>query len=143
MEQVKNEKELIPEEISRIPGAREHLANERTLLAWIRTSIGIMAFGFVVVKFSLFLRQISLLLGKTDVLLPQRGYSAMIGIFLVGVGAIIILLSFFNFKKIQKQLNNKSFQSSSSEYLIFSLIAVLMIVSVFLIVYLMQSTGQP
>lgn len=41
--------------------AREHLANERTLLAWIRTSIGIMAFGFVVVKFSLFIKQISLL----------------------------------------------------------------------------------
>ena len=27
----------------------DHLANERTFLAWIRTSIGIMAFGFVVV----------------------------------------------------------------------------------------------
>ncbi len=53
--------------------AREHLANERTLLAWIRTSIGIMAFGFVVVKFSLFVKQISLLLGKNSTI-PQHGY---------------------------------------------------------------------
>ena len=42
----------------------DHLANERTFLAWMRTSIGIMAFGFVVVKFSLFIKQISLILGK-------------------------------------------------------------------------------
>ena len=33
----------------------DHLANERTYLAWVRTGVGIMAFGFVVVKFSLFL----------------------------------------------------------------------------------------
>ncbi|UZJ63104.1 DUF202 domain-containing protein [Sphingobacterium sp. KU25419] len=40
----------------------DHLANERTFLAWIRTSIGIMGFGFVVVKFSLFVKQVSLIL---------------------------------------------------------------------------------
>ncbi|QEM08229.1 DUF202 domain-containing protein [Mucilaginibacter rubeus] len=34
--------------------ASDHLANERTFLAWIRTSIALMGFGFVVVKFSLF-----------------------------------------------------------------------------------------
>ena len=39
------------------------MANERTFLAWIRTSIGIMAFGFVVEKFALFLKQVSYLLG--------------------------------------------------------------------------------
>ncbi|MBB5439184.1 uncharacterized membrane protein YidH (DUF202 family) [Pedobacter sp. AK017] len=43
--------------------AGDHLANERTFLAWIRTSIGIMGFGFVVVKFSLFVRQIGIALG--------------------------------------------------------------------------------
>ena len=36
---------------------RVHMANERTFLAWIRTSIGIMAFGFVVEKFALFMKQ--------------------------------------------------------------------------------------
>jgi|WetSurMetagenome_2_1015567.scaffolds.fasta_scaffold215101_2 putative membrane protein len=142
MEVEKKDRDVLSEEISRIPGAREHLANERTLLAWIRTSIGIMAFGFVVVKFSLFIKQISILLGKTTDLPPQHGYSSMIGIFLVGVGTLIILLSYFNFKRAQKQLNNKSFQSSYSSYLILSLIMVLLIVSIFLILYLMQSIGQ-
>jgi uncharacterized membrane protein YidH (DUF202 family) len=40
---------------------RDHMANERTFLAWIRTSLGIMAFGFVVEKFSFFLKQVTLL----------------------------------------------------------------------------------
>jgi putative membrane protein len=53
-----------------------HLANERTFLAWIRTSVGLMAFGFVVVKFSLFVKQISLLIGGGDVA-QNRGYSAI------------------------------------------------------------------
>lgn len=38
----------------------DHLANERTFLAWVRTSIALMGFGFVVVKFSLFIKQLSI-----------------------------------------------------------------------------------
>ena len=34
----------------------DHMANERTFLAWVRTSIAIMAFGFVVEKFALFIK---------------------------------------------------------------------------------------
>jgi putative membrane protein len=34
----------------------DHAANERTFLAWVRTAIAIMAFGFLVAKFDLFLR---------------------------------------------------------------------------------------
>jgi len=64
------------------------MANERTFLAWIRTSIGIMAFGFVVEKFSLFVKQMSYFLGK-EVMPPPRGCSSIFGIFLVGLGALM------------------------------------------------------
>ena len=37
---------------------REHQANERTFLAWLRTSVALIAFGFALARFSLFLRQI-------------------------------------------------------------------------------------
>jgi len=90
----------------------DHLANERTFLAWIRTSIGIMAFGFVVVKFTLFIKQIALLLGK-EVVIHQHGYSSFIGIFLVGVGAFTTILSYIRYVRIKKQLENNSFKSSS------------------------------
>ena len=55
--------------------ARDHMANERTFLAWIRTSIGIMAFGFVVEKFALFIKQIALLLGKSHSQMSARYFS--------------------------------------------------------------------
>jgi len=45
--------------LSRVRNRRVHMANERTFLSWIRTSVGIIAFGFVVEKFSLFVKQMS------------------------------------------------------------------------------------
>ena len=38
---------------------RDHAANERTLLAWIRTGVALMAFGFAIARFGLFLREIT------------------------------------------------------------------------------------
>ena len=37
-----------------IPGYSDHAANERTFLAWVRTGIAVIAFGFVIEKFNLF-----------------------------------------------------------------------------------------
>ncbi|MDP3434937.1 MAG: DUF202 domain-containing protein [Bacteroidota bacterium] len=73
------------------------MANERTYLAWVRTSIGIMAFGFVVVKFSLFVKQISLLLGNEAIIHPKE-YSSFMGIVLVLVGTITAILSYIRYK---------------------------------------------
>ena len=140
MEESKNENNALVKEVITEQNAREHLANERTLLAWIRTSIGIMAFGFVVVKFSLFIKQISLLLGK-DVAVPQQqGYSSVIGILLVGVGALILLLSYIKYKKTEKQLNSATFRSSSK--LVFLLTVVILSISVLLILYLVENTSR-
>ena len=72
-------------------GPADHLANERTFLAWIRTSIALMGFGFVIVKFALFIRQISVALGN-KVPVPGKGYSAVIGVIMVALGAIMATL---------------------------------------------------
>ena len=37
---------------------REHQANERTFLAWVRTSIALIGFGFAIARFGIFLRQL-------------------------------------------------------------------------------------
>jgi putative membrane protein len=114
----------------------DHLANERTFLAWIRTSIGIMAFGFVVVKFSLFLKQISIILGK-GMVDHSKGYSSVAGIVLVIVGAITAVLSYIRYKKTEKQLDAGYFKNSS--LLMTILTALIFSVSVFLIIYLIKS----
>jgi putative membrane protein len=38
---------------------RDHAANERTMLAWLRTGLALMAFGFAIARFALFLRQMT------------------------------------------------------------------------------------
>ncbi|MGA2333584.1 MAG: DUF202 domain-containing protein [Syntrophales bacterium] len=120
---------------------RVHMANERTFLAWIRTSIGIMAFGFVVEKFALFIKQMSLILGNANienVSPPSHGYSAIVGIFLVGLGTLMGLLAFLRYKKVERQINEDTYQPSSTLYVLLT-ISVLA-VGIFLVVYLIHST---
>ncbi len=49
-----------PTETRQRAGLRDYLAAERTLLAWIRTGLALMGFGFVVARFGLFLQQLQL-----------------------------------------------------------------------------------
>ena len=42
-----------------IRGYSDHAANERTFLAWVRTGIAVIAFGFVIEKFNLFVLTIA------------------------------------------------------------------------------------
>jgi len=122
---------------------RVHMANERTFLAWIRTSIGIMAFGFVVERFSLFVRQISFLLGKQpgmDSHLAQAaGYSitGILGIFLVGTGTSLGLLAYVRYKEVFRQIEEDSYAASGK--LPLALTIVVAFVGVILLVYLVRS----
>lgn len=120
------------------PGsATDHLANERTFLAWIRTAIAIMAFGFVVVKFSLFIKQLTLLFSDRPIVVPAKGYSGLIGIGLVVLGAIICVLSYLQYKRTAWQLNNNHYSSKSP--LVVWLTIVLLIGSIFLVLYLLPN----
>lgn len=112
----------------------DHLANERTFLAWVRTSIAIMGFGFVVVKFSLFIRQLSLALGE-KVVLPARGYSPVIGISLVVIGAVMALLAFFRYRNIERHLAEGTYFPSFFLSLLMTL--AILFVSLLLVLYLL------
>jgi putative membrane protein len=117
--------------------AGDHLANERTFLAWIRTSIGIMGFGFVVMKFSLFIKQISAALGS-KVPLHQTGDSRIIGIFLVGLGAITIICSYLRYNSTKEQLNQGVYYHST--LFVKVLTALVFIASILLLLYLIKTT---
>ncbi len=123
--------------------ARDHMANERTFLAWIRTSIGIMAFGFVVEKFALFIKQIAFLLGTHYApTLPSpahslQGYSSIFGILLVAFGALISLLAFLKYRNVEKQIEDDTYRPSTLLNII--LVLSVLLIGVFLIVYLNSS----
>ncbi len=121
---------------------RVHMANERTFLAWIRTSIGVMAFGFVVEKFALFIKEISHVLGKSGI--PQsevptvHGYSTIFGVLLVGIGAAMGLLAFLRYRKVEKEIDVGAYHTSPA---LVKLVTVTVLgIGIFLMIYLIQST---
>jgi putative membrane protein len=63
---------------------RVYFAAERTLLAWVRTGITVMGFGFVVARFGLFLRLLQAQGAET----PSHGISSYLGASLVLIGIV-------------------------------------------------------
>lgn len=120
----------------------DHMANERTFLSWIRTSLGIMAFGFVVEKFAFFLKQLSFLVGaghpETSIPPPPQspGYSSVFGIIVVGLGVLITLLSFIKYVRIEKQIREGKYQTSHLLEIILTVSVLLM--GIYLIVILLR-----
>jgi putative membrane protein len=76
-------------------------AAERTLLAWQRSAIALMGFGFVVERFGLFLQMVV----HQPASGPQRGFSLALGIVLVLLGAAVALISARQFRQVAKSLD--------------------------------------
>jgi len=113
---------------------REHLANERTFLAWIRTSIALMGLGFVIVKFALFLKEVAIMLKDLNITITE-GFSAVVGTGMVAMGVILAFFAFFQYKKVETQINRQTYKSSS----IISVLLTLVIVvgGIFLVIHLL------
>jgi uncharacterized protein (DUF302 family)/uncharacterized membrane protein YidH (DUF202 family) len=70
---------------------RDYLAAERTLLAWIRTGLALMGFGFVVARFGLFLQQLQIVEHAAAV--QSYGLSVWFGTALIGASVLVNLLA--------------------------------------------------
>jgi uncharacterized protein (DUF302 family)/uncharacterized membrane protein YidH (DUF202 family) len=82
---------------------RDALAAERTFLAWIRTGLALMGFGFVVARFGLFLHQLQLIQHASP---PQTyGPSLWFGTALIAVGVVVNLLSAWHHLHLMRELN--------------------------------------
>jgi putative membrane protein len=78
-------------------------AAERTLLAWQRTAIALMGFGFVVERFGLFLRMVS----NQPLSASQRGFSLWLGIGLLLIGALAAVVSAQQFRAVVRSLGEQ------------------------------------
>ena len=76
-------------------------AAERTLLAWQRSAIALMGFGFVVERFGLFLQMVA----HQSLAGPQRGFSLALGVLLLLLGAAVALVSARQFRQVAKNLD--------------------------------------
>jgi len=104
----------------------DHMANERTYLAWVRTGIAVMALGFVVAKFGIIIKE--LVPNSSNVSAP---FSASIGIILVISGGFMQVMALRSFVKNKKSIESGDFEPSSSAIItsgiLILLIAVLLI----------------
>jgi len=117
----------------------EYLSNERTLLAWLRTGIGIMVFGFVAVKFSLFLQQLPAeYLAET--VPPKSSFTIYLGIGLLITGALTILLSYLRYKNTIKLLKAGKYQYSTATLTFITML--LFVLSILLIAYLIIASNK-
>jgi putative membrane protein len=85
---------------------RDHAANERTLLAWIRTGVALMAFGFAIARFGLFLREIAPVASA-----PPGGEHALgsgwFGVVLVLFGLVTNLAAMVRYVRIRGALEER------------------------------------
>ena len=102
-----------------IAGYTDHAANERTFLAWVRTGIAVIAFGFVIEKFNLFLLTVAAAGLGGDVRHSQlAAFSGRIGrydglvLILGGVG--LVILATMRFVRITRLLDDSQTHSASN-----------------------------
>ena len=80
-------------------------AAERTLLAWTRTSIALIGFGFLIERFRLFEHMV-----QHNAINPVRDRaSLLIGLIFIGLGAVFAISSTFQFAKVIRELQSDEF----------------------------------
>jgi putative membrane protein len=114
----------------------EHLSNERTFLAWVRTSISVIVFGFVVAKFGVTLRQFF----RFENLEPREtGYSLILGVSFMVVGILLAILAIWRYQSTRIQIEQDSFRPANTTIYIVGVVTG--ILGVMLVYYLLTTTG--
>jgi putative membrane protein len=87
--------------------ARDHLANERTFLAWVRTGAAIVVFGFAIGRFAIAMRQLTAFQGH-----PVRtaGLSVWMGAASIVAGVVLVVAGLFRYRKTRVQLDAGTFE---------------------------------
>ncbi len=120
------------------PGnTNEHLANERTFLAWVRTSIATISLGFVIARFSFWLREIAIATGE-KVQIPNTGLSLPIGLGMVAFGALMTLMAILRYYDIRRSIEQGA--AHPRPVLIVITTGVVILLAVVLIVYLLTAS---
>lgn len=94
----------------KIDRQREHQANERTFLAWLRTSLALIGFGFAIARFSLFLRQLQTAFTQQDASPRSLFNSENLGASLVVFGILTIVLAVWRYNQVFQQIERGDYR---------------------------------
>jgi putative membrane protein len=114
----------------------DHAANERTFLAWVRTAIAIMAFGFVVERFDVFLRVVKTSASQRvgRFVSSQLGEAAGLG--LMAAGLAMVVLAAVRFLRTRRQIEDATPRPDVGSRLDLVLAAMLFLLGCALVAYL-------
>ncbi len=114
----------------------DHAANERTFLAWVRTAIAVMAFGFIVEKFDLFLEIAAPSLVGRTLLPPGQRLGNVAGLALIGMGTLMVAISAVRFLVTERRIESEEVHRGSGARFDIVLALLLIMLGCFLAVYL-------
>jgi inner membrane protein YidH len=117
----------------------DHAANERTFLAWVRTAIAVMAFGFVIERFDLFLQLAAPQLALRQAAPHDQAFANMAGLAFIGVGVVMIVIAGIRFRKTAKDIETEDAVPSPGERSDLALAALLVLLGLALFLYLSRA----
>ena len=115
---------------------RVYFAAERTLLAWIRTGLALMGFGFAIARFGLFLRQMQA--SQTNQPVHQHWGSPLTGVTLIALGVLINITSSIQYARTIRQLSEGSWIPGRLSRIGIALAVVLAILGTIMAVYILD-----
>ncbi|MEH2033799.1 MAG: DUF202 domain-containing protein [Nostoc sp.] len=98
------------DKIPKIDRQREHQANERTFLAWLRTSIALIGFGFAIARFGIFLRQLNIAITQQEPPVNPLSNSENLGVVLVIFGISTIALAAWRYNQVFWQIERGDYR---------------------------------
>ena len=114
----------------------DHAANERTFLAWVRTAIAVMAFGFLVEKFDLFLELAAPSLAGRTLSLPSQRFGNVAGLALIVVGTAMVAIATLRFLITAKNIDSEEKHPGSGSRIDVALAVLLVLLGSALFLYL-------
>lgn len=124
----------------RVPsGPSDYLAAERTFLAWIRTGLALMGFGFVVARFGLFLQ--ALRADQPNFHFRSYGPSFWFGTALIILGVVVNVVCARNHYRFVQDLNRGQTTWNRPSWLAISVALILALVGVSMAVYVISVRG--
>lgn len=105
----------------------DHFANERTFLAWVRTGIALIGFGFVIAKFAIF---IDLIKGQKAV----GGPSVTYGEIMIILGGFVIAYGIYNYLRNEKDLEKGTYTPKVVENTLFATIILIIALTLALLI---------
>jgi putative membrane protein len=118
----------------------DHAANERTFLAWVRTAIAIMAFGFLVEKFDLFVEMADTARGGHRVTMGGQTLANIAGLALIVLGCATLVLAIVRFRKTALEIDAPDKRPSFGERTDITLAGLLALLGAAMFVYLAYTT---